>query len=343
MMRWQNLKEDVVNRDIRTQRLDIGFRACNSTLFGLQTVGLFYLGADLILSNSLSVGMLTAFGSYASTFSTRMFKLIDMVVNIRMLTVHTERLADIALEPVEEAVQDRADTSRLVASITLRNVRYRYGEGEPWVIDGVDLHIPSGQSVALVGPSGCGKTTLCKIILGLLPPTEGEVLVDNIPIKQLGLANYRELVGTVMQDDVLLSGSIIDNIIFYDTPGDLDHAFECARLAAIYDEIVAMPMGFQTVIGDLGSSLSGGQKQRILLARALYKRPRILTLDEATSHLDVNNERRVNQAINQLQLTRIIVAHRPETIQSAQRIVALDGGRVVEQRTQALAKVVDGP
>jgi ATP-binding cassette subfamily B protein RaxB len=343
MMRWQNLKEDVVNRDIRTQRLDIGFRACNSTLFGLQTVGLFYLGADLILSNSLSVGMLTAFGSYASTFSTRMFKLIDMVVNIRMLTVHTERLADIALEPVEEAVQHRADTSRLVASITLRNVRYRYGEGEPWVIDGVDLHIPSGQSVALVGPSGCGKTTLCKIILGLLPPTEGEVLVDNIPIKQLGLANYRELVGTVMQDDVLLSGSIIDNIIFYDTPGDLDHAFECARLAAIYDEIVAMPMGFQTVIGDLGSSLSGGQKQRILLARALYKRPRILTLDEATSHLDVNNERRVNQAINQLQLTRIIVAHRPETIQSAQRIVALDGGRVVEQRTQALAKVVDGP
>jgi ATP-binding cassette subfamily B protein RaxB len=343
MMRWQNLKEDVVNRDIRTQRLDIGFRACNSTLFGLQTVGLFYLGADLILSNSLSVGMLTAFGSYASTFSSRMFKLIDMVVNIRMLTVHTERLADIALEPVEETVQHRTDTSRLVASITLRNVRYRYGEGEPWVIDGVDLHIPSGQSVALVGPSGCGKTTLCKIILGLLPPTEGEVLVDNIPIRQLGLANYRELVGTVMQDDVLLSGSIIDNIIFYDAPGDLDHAFECARLAAIYDEIVAMPMGFQTVIGDLGSSLSGGQKQRILLARALYKRPRILALDEATSHLDVNNERRVSQAINQLQLTRIIVAHRPETIQSAQRIVALDGGRVVEQRTQALAKVVDGP
>lgn len=343
MMRWQNLKVDVVNRDIRTQRLEIGFRACNSTLFGLQTVGLFYLGADLILSNSLTVGMLTAFGSYASTFSSRMFKLIDMVVNIRMLNVHTERLADIALEPVEETVQQRTDTSRLAANITLRNVRYRYGEGEPWIIDGVDLHIPSGQSVALVGPSGCGKTTLCKIILGLLPPTEGEVLVDNIPIRQLGLASYRELVGTVMQDDVLLSGSIIDNIIFYDAPGDLEHAFECARIAAIHDDIVAMPMGYYTVIGDLGSSLSGGQKQRILLARALYKRPRILALDEATSHLDVNNERRVNQAINRLQVTRIIVAHRPETIQSAQRIVAIDGGRVVEQRAQPLAKVVDGP
>jgi ATP-binding cassette subfamily B protein RaxB len=343
MMRWQNLKVDVVNRDIRTQRLDIGFRACSNTLFGLQTVGLFYLGADLILSNSLTVGMLTAFGSYASTFSSRMFKLIDMVVNIRMLSVHTERLADIALEPVEEAGAHRTDTDRLVASITLRNVRYRYGEGEPWIIDGVDLHIPSGQSVALVGPSGCGKTTLCKIILGLLPPTEGEVLVDNIPIRQLGLANYRELVGTVMQDDVLLSGSIIDNIVFYDAPGDLEHAFECARIAAIHDDIVAMPMGYHTVIGDLGSSLSGGQKQRILLARALYKRPRILALDEATSHLDVNNERRVSQAIHQLQLTRIIVAHRPETIQSAQRIVAMDGGRIVEQRAQALVTVVDGP
>ena len=193
-----------------------------------------------------------------------------------------------------------------------------------------------------MGPSGCGKTTLCKIILGLLPPTEGEVLVDNVPIRQLGLANYRELVGTVMQDDVLLSGSINDNIMFYDAPGDLGHAVECARIAAIHDDIVAMPMGYHTVIGDLGSSLSGGQKQRILLARALYKRPRILALDEATSHLDVNNERRVSQAINQLQLTRIIVAHRPETIQSAQRIVAMDGGRVVERRAQTLVKVVDG-
>jgi ATP-binding cassette subfamily B protein RaxB len=343
MMRWQNLKEDVVNRDIKTQRLDIGFRTCNSALSGLQILVMFYLGADLILSNALSVGMLAAFSSYAATFSSRMFKLIDMTVNVRMLTVHTERLADIALEPVEDRVEHHTDTSQLVASISLRNVRFRYAEGEPWVIDGVNLHIPSGQSVALVGPSGCGKTTLCKIILGLLQPTEGEVLVDNIPIKQLGLASYRELVGTVMQDDVLLSGSIIDNIMFYDLRGDFEHAFECARLAAIHDEIIAMPMGYQTTIGDLGSSLSGGQKQRILLARALYKRPRILALDEATSHLDVNNERRVSQAINQLQLTRIIVAHRPETIQSAQRVVGMEDGRLVERRSQSLAKVVDGP
>lgn len=342
MMRWQNLKEDVVNRDMRTQRLDIGFRACTSALFGLQTVGLFYLGADQILNNSLSIGMLAAFGSYASTFSTRTFKLIDMVVSIRMLNVHTERLADIALEPVEETVEHRTDTSRIAASITLRNVRFRYAEGEPWVIDGVNLHIPSGQSVALVGPSGCGKSTLCKIILGLLQPNEGEVLVDNIPIRQLGMASYRELVGTVMQDDVLLSGTIMENIMFYDNSGDVDYVHESARLAAIHEDIVAMPMGYQTLIGDLGSSLSGGQKQRLLLARALYKRPRILALDEATSHLDVNNERRVNQAINQLQLTRIIVAHRPETIQSAQRVVAMDGGRVVEQRSQSLTIVVDG-
>jgi len=191
----------------------------------------------------------------------------------------------------------------------------------------------------LVGPSGCGKTTLCKIILGLLKPTEGEVLIDNIPIQQIGLNAYRQLVGTVMQDDVLLAGSLRDNISFFDPRTCSDRVEQCAKQAAIHSEISAMPMGYQSLVGDMGSSLSGGQKQRVLLARALYKQPKILALDEATSHLDIENERKVNQALSGLQLTRIMVAHRPETINAAERVVALQDGLAVEVRVVILPAV----
>lgn len=258
-----------------------------------------------------------------------------------MLSLHSERLADIVLEEIEQDNVHETDLSRLKMDITLKNVKFRYAEGEPWVLDGINLTIPAGQSIALVGPSGCGKTTLCKIILGLLKPTEGEVLIDNIPIKQIGISAYRQLVGTVMQDDVLLAGSILDNISFFDAHTQADRVEQCARQAAIHDEIIAMPMGYQTLVGDMGSSLSGGQKQRVLLARALYKQPRILALDEATSHLDIDNEHKVNQALSQLHLTRIMVAHRPETINAAQRVVALKGGQAHEVRGVAVQNDVD--
>ncbi|UUZ50827.1 ATP-binding cassette domain-containing protein [Massilia sp. B-10] len=185
----------------------------------------------------------------------------------------------------------QADVSRLRPQIEVRNLKFRYAEGEPWVINGIDLTIPAGQNIALIGASGCGKTTLCKIILGLLRPTEGEVLLDNVPIDQIGLSTYRQLVGAAMQDDVLMTGSIVDNIGFFDTGADVKLVQKCAMQAAIHEEIVRMPMGYQSLVGDMGSSLSGGQKQRVLLARSLYKNPKILVLDEATSHLDVENER----------------------------------------------------
>lgn len=229
--------------------------------------------------------------------------------------------------------------SRIQASVTLKNVKFRYADGEPWVLNGVNLTITAGQSIALVGPSGCGKTTLCKIILGLLKPTEGEVLIDQIPITQLGLSAYRQLVGTVMQEDVLLAGSISDNIAFFDSHSNQMQVEQCAKAAAIHQDIVAMPMGYQTLVGDMGSSLSGGQKQRVLLARALYKQPKILALDEATSHLDIDNEQRVNQALSQLSLTRIMVAHRPETISAAERVVMLKDGLVVEVRAATNSSV----
>nr|MBP6765267.1 ATP-binding cassette domain-containing protein [Rubrivivax sp.] len=190
--------------------------------------------------------------------------------------------------------------------------------------------VEPGESVAVVGPSGCGKSTLLKLMLGILEPTEGGVLVGGQPLARVGLRAWREQVGVVMQDEALFSGSVADNISFFAPAPDPAWLVQCARVAAVHDEIEAMPMGYHTLIGDMGAALSGGQKQRILLARALYKRPRLLLLDEATSSLDVERERAVNQGVRQLALTRVIVAHRPETIASAGRVVALHEGRVAQ-------------
>ncbi|MFZ6769144.1 peptidase domain-containing ABC transporter [Undibacterium sp. Di26W] len=332
LSRWQNLKIDVQNRDIKTQKLSIIFKVSNTLIFGMQGLALFYIGAGQVMQNTLTVGMLMAFSSYAGTFTGRISSLIDVFISYRMLSLHSERLADIVLEEAEPETAIETDISRIKPVIALKNINFRYADGEPWVLKDINLTIPAGQSIALGGPSGCGKTTLCKIILGLLKPTEGEVLIDDISISQLGVKTYRQLVGTVMQEDVLLAGSIMDNIAFFDSHCDQTRVEECARLAAIHEEISKMPMGYQTLVGDMGSSLSGGQKQRVLLARALYKQPKVLALDEATSHLDVNNEHKVNQALGALQLTRIMVAHRPETINAAERVVSLQDGVMIELR-----------
>jgi ATP-binding cassette subfamily B protein RaxB len=189
----------------------------------------------------------------------------------------------------------------------------------------------------VTGPSGCGKTTLMKLLLGLLEPTEGEILIGGVKLSRLGLSNYRQLLGTVMQDDSLFAGSISDNICFFDPSPNQEQIQACAQLAAIHPEISSMPMAYNTLVGDIGSGLSGGQKQRILLARALYKNPKLLILDEATSHLDIWNEQAVNTAIKQIQLTRIIVAHRPETIGMAERVVVMQQGTIGQDVMQSKA------
>jgi ATP-binding cassette subfamily B protein RaxB len=275
--------------------------------------------------------MLFAFIAYKEQFATRVSGLIDKVVDLKMLRLQGERLADIVLAaPEQEDASKFARKLPEMPAIELRDVRFRYSDAEDEVLAGVSLRIEPGESVAIVGPSGCGKTTLLKLILGIHAPTAGELLVGGAPLAQIGLRAWRERVGVVMQDEPLFSGSIAENISFFDLQPDMDWVMHCARVASVHDEVDAMPMGYHTLIGDMGSSLSGGQKQRILLARALYKRPQVLLLDEATSALDVDGERLVNQAVRQLALTRVIVAHRPETIASAGRVIALQGGRVAQ-------------
>lgn len=339
--RWQNLMVDVQNRDVRTNKMNIGFSTANTFIFGLENLLVFWLGGRMVMDSGVAgsaaggvftIGMMFAFISYKGQFTGRVSALINYAVEIKMLGLHAERLADIALaEPERSSVPDN-QLVHLQPRVELRGVSFRYGDGEPWILRNVHLAIEPGESLAIVGPSGCGKSTLLKVLLGLVPPSEGEVLYGGIPVRQLGLQNYRRLIGTVMQEDMLLSGSIADNIAFFSVQPKEARIEECAKLAAVHEDIARMPMGYQTLVGDMGSSLSGGQKQRLLLARALYKRPRVLALDEATSHLDLVNERLVTQALAQMQVTRIIVAHRPETIAGAQRVVRLQGGQVLALR-----------
>jgi ATP-binding cassette, subfamily B, bacterial CvaB/MchF/RaxB len=328
---WMNMLADQFNAGLRVQRIHISHETGQTLLFGIERVLVIWLAARAVLDNSFTVGMLFAYIAYKDQFATRIAALIDKTSEFAMLRLHGERVADIVMseaEPADPQSSSELGMAKLRPSIELRDVSYRYSPTEPWVLQHIDLHVRAGECLAITGVSGCGKTTLVKIMLGLLAPTQGEVLLDGRPIKGLGLQNYREIIGTVMQEDRLFSGSLADNICFFDPLPNVERIEECARLAAVEDEILEMPMGYNTLVGDIGTGLSGGQKQRILLARALYRKPRILVLDEATSHLDIGNEQHINDAVRAMTLTRVIVAHRRETIEMAERVVTIEQGQI---------------
>lgn len=332
---WLNLLVETVNRQLTVQKLRLLFRTVNWLLVGTLIIVVVWLGAARVLDNKMSIGMLLAFISYKDQFLARVSALVDRVADLTMLRLHGERLADIALTAPEtrDAAVAHDDTHRPVV-IEARNLRFRYSENEPWVLDDLSFRIEPGEAVAIVGTSGCGKTTLLKIIASLVKPTEGEILVDGEPLERFGVNRWRSMIGVVMQDDQLFAGSIADNISFFAARPDQRQIEKCARLAAIHEDILAMPMGYDTLIGDMGTVLSGGQKQRVLIARALYREPSVLVLDEATSHLDVATEQAVSSAIRAARVTRIIAAHRPETIRSMERVIVLGrdaAGRDVSQ------------
>jgi ATP-binding cassette, subfamily B, bacterial CvaB/MchF/RaxB len=344
-MGWENMLADQMNAELGVSKLTIIFQFANSVLFNIDRIVIVFFGARLALDNYFTVGMLIAFLGFKEQLTTRSSALVDKYFEFKMLSLHSERLADIILSEPESGVDPTSTAARDSSfekvdadapTVELRNVSYRYSDDEAFVLQNINLFIRSGECLAITGTSGSGKTTLLKILLGLLVPTSGQVLVNGISLDQYGLFNFREILGTVMQEDTLFSGSIHDNISFFD-PVIGNYAVEiAAKRAVLHEEIKRMPMGYATLIGNIGSGLSGGQKQRLLLARALYKDPRILVLDEATSNLDVGNEQSVNDAITQMRLTRILVAHRPQTIAMAERVIVVENGRILDSAAAQL-------
>ncbi len=340
---WQNLLVDQFNAHIRSEYLALLNRGLNVLLFGGENVLTIWLGARLVLDSTagsgFSIGMLLAFIAYKTQFVQRIVNLIEKGLELRMLSLHSARVGDIVLTPVENVDALPLSTAPIKGQLQVHDLRFRHGSADPLLLDGVSFSVLPGESVAIVGPSGGGKTTLIKLLLGLLQPEGGQITIDGVPLSRLGMRHYREQVASVMQEDQLFAGSIADNITFFAVAPDQERLALCARLAAVDEDIAALPMAYHTLVGDMGTVLSGGQKQRILLARALYRQPRILFLDEATSHLDIARERLVNDAVRTLPLTRIIVAHRPETIASCDRVIVLNGGRVAsEMRSEPVSE-----
>ncbi|KRS21562.1 ABC transporter ATP-binding protein [Alishewanella sp. WH16-1] len=326
---WQNRHAESVNKGYRLAQWGIGAGVANQFLFGIEGILIVYLAAQEVMASAMTVGMLFAFMAYKSQFTGRMSSLIGLVVQIKMTKLHLERLADIALTEKEDTGQ-LVEIRAISGNLSVKDLQFRYASNEPLLFNDLNLEVRAGENIAIIGPSGTGKTTLLKLLLGLLSAESGKIEVDGIEIKQLGLRHYRSQIAAVMQDDQLMSGTLAENISFFDPECQLEQVYAAAQLAGIHQDILAMPMGYNSLVGDMGSSLSGGQKQRILLARALYRQPKILFLDEATSHLDVQLEQYVNQAVQQLKMTRIIIAHRPQTIAAAERILLLDQGQLVD-------------
>jgi ATP-binding cassette subfamily B protein RaxB len=333
---WQTRYADTVNRKAGLTRMQATLRIINDLIQGAGNILVIYLGARLAIAGDMTVGMLFAFMSYRQQFIDKTTSLIETGIKFRMLDLHLGRIADIALADREAGLDHEPLVSHSVTGqIELRDISFRYADTEPEVVSGASLTIEPGEFVAITGASGGGKTTLLKIMLGLLRPASGEVLIDGVQVDRVGVGIFRAQIGVVMQEDHLLTGSIAENITFFDPQIDVAWLRQCAAIAGIDAEIMAMPMNYNTLVGDLGTGLSGGQRQRLLLARALYRRPRILFMDEGTSHLDLAKEREVNAALRELQITRVIIAHRPETIAAADRVLRLEGGRVLDDDAAA--------
>jgi ATP-binding cassette, subfamily B, bacterial CvaB/MchF/RaxB len=318
---WHNAAIDEQNANLHLSRLTLSFKSANTLLFGIDNLVFIALAAQDIIAGVFSVGMFFALSSYKGQFSSRIASLIDKYFEFRTLRVHMRRIGEIVNEPPESGKANMPMPLDMPATIDIQNVSFRYSRTDPFVFRNINLSLKQGESVGLIGPSGCGKSTLIKLLIGVLEPTEGDILIGSIPLRQIRDEALGSFITVVMQGDSLLSGTVLENISFFDRTVNFDQAMKCAIISGIHDDVIAMPMGYQTLLGDMGSVLSGGQKQRILLARALYPNPRILILDEATASIDILTERHINEHLAKLGVTRIVISHRKETVMTTDRQV----------------------
>lgn len=321
---WLNLEIDAINTNIKLTKMDLFFGGVNTLISACDQVVILWLGTSLVIDNQMTIGMFVAFGAFRGQFSDRVASLTSFLLQLRMMSLNNERISDIALNEMENKKPDIAYTANMIpVSLKIDALSYRYDNQSPPVFSNLSATITPGESVAIIGPSGSGKTTLIKVLCGLFSPDAGKVIVDGVDIQQLGINNYHKMIASVMQDDKLFSGSIKENICGFVENIDEVWMIECAKASYIHEVIMRMPMGYETLIGELGEGLSGGQKQRLFIARAIYRKPGILFMDEATSSLDRESESYVNHAIKQMNITRVIIAHRKSSIASADRIISL--------------------
>ncbi|MGD9803542.1 MAG: peptidase domain-containing ABC transporter [Hyphomicrobiaceae bacterium] len=328
---WRNLHADTTNASIAVGKLSISQALIQNVVTGLQTVIVIYVAGRLILdAEGFSVGMLFSFLSYRQTFTDRANALVNQLTQFRFLRLHLDRLADIVTTPAELSGAAIAEPAEISGWMRLKDVSFRYGATDPLVLEDINLEIAPGDYVAIHGASGGGKSTLLKLLLGLNQPSDGMIELDGQRATPERWRAWRSKVGVVAQDDRLLSGTLADNIGGFDPDLDMQRVVGAAVAAQVHNDIVRMPMQYLTLVGDMGSTLSGGQRQRILLARALYRQPKILILDEGTANLDEQNEELIADLIDQMSITRIVVAHRPALLRRAARVYEVGGRKLRE-------------
>ncbi|GHO82064.1 peptidase domain-containing ABC transporter [Dictyobacter formicarum] len=331
--RWTNLFFDQLNISTRRGYISTIASTAMMLLRGFAPMALLWVGATQVLNGTLSIGTMLALSSLATSFLSPLSSLVSSGQQLQIVQAHLERLADIMTAEPEQHAQTVKSPPKLAGHIRLENVSFRYSPETPRVLHSINLTIASGQKVAIVGRTGSGKSTLGKLLLGLYIPGEGQIYYDGIPLQELQYQEVRRQFGVVLQESAIFSGTIMENILFNNPHMDKDYAVRAAQMAAIHDDIVRMPLGYETPVAEGGSALSGGQRQRLSLARAIAHHPAILLLDEATSNLDVVTEQLVAQNLESLPCTQIIIAHRLSTIRNADLILVMDQGTIVESGT----------
>lgn len=322
---WLNKLIESINSGMKLGQISLYSVGANQLIFGLEAIVILYIAALQIINETITIGMMFAFIAYKTMFTNKYREFIEKIMELRLLYLHLERVSDVTLTEKENLLPDSrygsVDQAVTKMSVELKEICYAFSTIEAPIFTNVNLTIKEGAITAIIGPSGCGKSTLLKIMMGLLTADSGKVLVGGVDIRAYGIEKYREEISAVLQSDELFSGSIGDNISGFSATKDYKLIEQSAALASIHHDIMKMPMGYDTIVGDVGSHLSGGQKQRVLLARALYKQPKILFLDEATCQLDYANEDIVLKSLLELNITIVIISHRKETTQIADEVI----------------------
>jgi ATP-binding cassette subfamily B protein RaxB len=330
---WRNKYAEVLNRVASAGRLRLWMQLAEQLVLAGQLAGFLAIGAMSVLSpDGMTIGALAALIALQQLLAVRVTSFTREFVQFLTIKVHLDRLGDVVhARPRAEPAQPRAPL-QVRSRLELANVSFRYPGANVDVLRDVSMEIPEQGFMALTGRSGAGKSTLLKIMLGLLEPTSGDVLADNMRLNMSLAPAWRLSVGAVMQDDRLFTGSILENVSFFDPAADVERAREACEKAEILPFIESLPMGFHSIVGDLGASFSGGQVQRLFLARALYRNPRLLFLDEGTANLDLDAEARIVETIAAMPITRFVIAHRPALIDRADRVYELNDGMIRQIR-----------
>ena len=331
--RWSNYFFDQLSVSVRRGYFSSLASAIMSVIGSFSSIALLWLGAVQVLNGSMSVGTMLALNTLAGSFLGPLSSLVGRAQQLQLVQANLERLTDITAAEPEQHKQVVQSPPKLSGHVQMENVGFRYSSDSAEVLRSISLTIRAGQKIAIVGRTGSGKSTLGRLLLGLSLPTSGTISYDGIPLQHMRCQEVRRQFGVVMQDTVIFSGTILENLTLNNPKMNREQAMHAAKIAAIHEDIMKMPMGYDTFVGEGGSALSGGQRQRMAIARAVAHNPVMLLLDEATSSLDVITEQRVAEHLQSFACTQVIIAHRLSTIRKADIILALDEGMIVEQGT----------